>query len=85
MLDEAIEAILNGVSKMFAEFGKKIDKRFNRVEGKLGKVEGRLGKIETEVRYVKDEVRGLKADISDTPSRREFEKLKETVKHHPTV
>lgn len=77
VLDEAVEAILNGVGSMFSEFGKKIDTRFN-------KVETRLDRVETEVRYVKDNVRGLKAEFSNTPSRKEFNKLKNKVKsHHP--
>ena len=47
-------------------------------------VKSRLDKLELETRHVKDEIKGLKADLSNTPSREQFEKLKAKVdKYHP--
>ncbi|KKQ48430.1 MAG: hypothetical protein US68_C0033G0007, partial [Candidatus Shapirobacteria bacterium GW2011_GWE1_38_10] len=39
-------------------------------------VDKRLDKIESDIYFVKQDVRDIKANLSDTPSRREFDKLK---------
>ena len=73
VLDEAVEAILEGIELMFS----KQEKRFE-------KIEGNLSKIKVELSGVKDTVNGLKADLSETHKRREFENLKAKVnKYHP--
>lgn len=77
MLDEAVDAILKGMDKMAGSLRSEMNSRF---EG----VNGRLDKLETEVSHVKDEINGLKGELSDTPSRREFNELKARVdKYHP--
>jgi hypothetical protein len=43
-----------------------------------------IDKLEIEARGIKDDVEGLEADLSDTPSRREFNELKTRIdKYHP--
>lgn len=70
LLDEAVRAILGGIDNMFTEQ----DKRFDGLEAKVDQVKSEL----------KDEIEGLKAELSDTPSRRDMDKLKEKVeRHHP--
>jgi archaellum component FlaC len=79
MLDEAVEAILEGMDKTVGQLRNEMNTRFD-------KVEDRLSNVEVELSHVKDEVKGLKADISTTPSRREFQDLKKRVdKHHPLL
>ena len=48
------------------------------------KVDQRLNKLESGQSYIKNEINGLTAELSDTPSRSEFTKLRTTVDHyHP--
>ena len=80
MLDEAIDAILGGVGSMF----KDLRGRFDGMDKRFDKVDRRLDTLEVGQPYLKDQITGLKADLSDTPSRRQYEKLKTKVdKHHP--
>jgi hypothetical protein len=58
MLDDAVDAILKGMENMFAER----DQRFDNLEAKMDQSNSEL----------KDEINGLKADLSDTPSHKEF-------------
>lgn len=80
MFNEAIDAILEAVGSMFKDLRGRLDgmdKRFD-------KVEGRLDRLEVGQSYLKDQISRLKTDLSDTPSRRQFEKLKARVdKYHP--
>lgn len=77
MLDEVVEAILAGTEGLFNNLRREMNSRFE-------KADRRFDKIEVELRHVKDQVSGLIADLSDTPSRREFEDLKSKVdRHHP--
>ena len=74
MLNDAVDAILNGVDKLVIGL---------RAEMKLG-----FKKLDVKIDYTKneliDEIDGLKADLSDTPTKKEFEGLKRRVyKHHP--
>lgn len=70
---EGIDAILAGVEKMFGEQDKRNEKKFATKED-----------LKREAGFLKDEINGLKADLSNTPSRREFEELKARVdKYHP--
>ena len=80
MLDEVIDAILDGVGSMFKDVRGHLDG----MDTRFDKVEGRLDRLEVGQSYIKDLINGLKADLSDTPSRRQFEKLKARVdKYHP--
>jgi len=72
MLDEAVDAILKGVDALFRQFKGEVDKRFD--------------KVESEINFVKTDVRDIKADLSNTPSRKEFNELKTKVdRYHPQV
>lgn len=76
MLNEAIDAILRGVERMFDRQDKRIDQRFK-------KVDQRFDRLETDVRDVR---RRMIDREMDTPTRKEFDYLKARVdKHHPIV
>ena len=80
MLDEAIDAILEGVGSMFKDLCGRLDG----VDKRFDKVDRRLDRLEVCQSYLKDQINGLKANLSDTPSRREFQELKTKVdKYHP--
>ena len=72
MLNEAIDATLEGVGSIFNDLRGRLDgldKRFD-------KVDRRLDRLEVGQSYLKVQINGLKADLSDAPSRRQFNKLK---------
>ncbi len=82
MVDEAIDAILDGVGSMFRDFRGRLDG----VDKRFDKVDSRLNTLEVGQSHLKDQISGLKADLSDTPSRRVFQELKSKVdRHHPTA
>ena len=72
ILDEAVEAILEGVNKMFQGLEVKMTSRFDQLETKT----------KSNYNELKDEINGLKADLSDTPSRKEFNELKSKGEQH---
>ena len=87
MLDQAVEAILQGFGRLVEE-----TKRELRGEIQIAKKELKAGisgvetSLKTEIRFVKDDINGLTAELSDTPSRKEFNQLKSRVdKYHPTI
>ena len=58
--------------------------RFTKVDKRFASIDKRLAKLEVGQAHIGDQINGLKADLSDTPSRREFEQLKARVdKYHP--
>jgi hypothetical protein len=69
MLNEAVDAILEGMSKMVEGLENKMHSRFDNLEAKVNNNHNDL----------KDEIDGLKADLSTTASRQELEELKEKV------
>ena len=70
MLDDAVVTVLKGMDNLFSKY--------------QGKVDNRLKVIEVELGGVKDEMKGLKEEFSNTPSRREFNTLKQKVdRFHP--
>ena len=76
MLNEAVDAILREVERMFDRQDKRIDQRFK-------KVDQRFDRVETDVRDVR---RRMIDHEVDTPTRMEFSELKARVdKHHPLV
>ncbi|MFV1917445.1 MAG: hypothetical protein ACC618_03135 [Patescibacteria group bacterium] len=80
MLNEAVEAILEGIVRMFKVSDKKYNKRFEKIDKRFDRVEVKLEHSKNEL---KDDIGGLKADLSNVPSRRQFEELKSRVdKHH---
>jgi DNA-binding transcriptional MerR regulator len=49
------------------------------------KLDKRMTQLETHISHVRDDIQGLKAELSDTPSRAEFEELKRKVnRYRPT-
>lgn len=67
---EVTETIIDGVEGMFHKQNKKFDNRFNQ--------------LESDVSHVKNNINNLKADISTTPTRKEFSDLKSRVDtYHP--
>ena len=87
MLDEAIDAILEGVGSMFKDLQMRadgMDKRFDGMHKRFDKVDRRLDTLEVGQAHLKDQLNGLKADLTDTLTRRQFEKLKVRVdRYHP--
>ncbi len=75
------------LTDFYAEFIKpqfyKINLRFEKMDKKMDKgfaeAKRERREIKTELRYVKDEVKGIKADLSDTPTRKEFDQLERKV------
>ena len=79
MLNEAVDAILRGVERMFDLQDKRIDGMDKRIWG----MDTRLARVETDVRDVR---RRMIDHEVDTPTRKEFSDLKARVdKHHPLV
>jgi len=49
------------------------------------KLSGRLEKVEVDVKHLRQGQNELKAELSDTPSRKQFNDLRDKViRHHPT-
>ena len=83
-LDEVVRAILAGTEGLFNELRREMKSGFEKLYKRFDKVEGRLDVLEVGQGHLKDQINGLKADLSDTPSRREFQQLKSKVdRHHP--
>jgi len=86
MLNEAVDAILRGVERMFDLQDKRIDgmdKRIGGMDKRIGGMDTRLARVETDVRDVR---RRMIDHEVDTPTRKEFSELKARVdKHHPLV
>jgi archaellum component FlaC len=49
------------------------------IKPEIGEVRTEIQMVKNELSWVKDEIKGLKADMADTPTRREFEGLKQRV------
>ena len=77
MLKEAVDTILDGMDNLFSRLQDELNDFREEVNINFDKVEVRL-------RGVEDKVKGLKSDLSNTPTRKEFNKLKEKVdRYHP--
>lgn len=72
---DASHTILAGVEKMFEERDAKLDEHGRKLD-EHGK---RLEKIETNATFIRHDINDIKADLSLTPSKKEFSKLKEKV------
>lgn len=73
ILDDAVETILKGIERMFEEQDKRNEKKFATKED-----------LKREASWLRDDINGLKADLSDTPTKKEFNELKGRVdKYHP--
>lgn len=71
-LDEAVDGILEGVTRLLVELAGETNRRFDNVEG-------RLQAIAEELSAVKEQMRASSAKFSPTPSRRESNGLKSGV------
>ena len=74
-LNEFADVILAGMDKIIVE----TRNGFGSVNTRLTKVESRLENVEADIAFIKDDIKGIKADLSDTPSRTEFNQLKNKV------
>jgi len=72
MLNEAVDAILEGMGKLVENLEIKMNSRFDGVETSLER-------LETDIHYVKSEIDGIKGDLASTPSRHEVEELKSKI------
>ncbi|OGM20922.1 hypothetical protein A2714_00330 [Candidatus Woesebacteria bacterium RIFCSPHIGHO2_01_FULL_38_9] len=81
MLDQAVDAILEGISRLVEDTKKELRGEIRDVKVELGDFKS---EVRTELRYVKDEIRGLTVELSDAPSKKEFNELKRRVdKYNP--
>ena len=81
ILDEAVEAILNGVDRLVNGLRAEVKSGFAKVDERFVSLDAKIDQTKYELT---DEIDGLKADLSDTPRRKEFEVLKRRVnKHYP--
>lgn len=70
---DASDTILNGVDVMFKEQDGRDEKKFTTKED-----------LKREVSWLRDDINGLKTDLSDIPTKKEFNELKGRVdKYHP--
>ena len=73
-----------GIADVFDVLRDQMNSRFDDVDKRLSSVESGQRKLDVGQAHLKDQINGLKADLSDTPSRRQFEKLKARVdRYHP--
>ncbi|MDP1710256.1 MAG: hypothetical protein Q8L28_01440 [bacterium] len=68
MLDEAVDAILEGMNNLYT----KHDQRFDKVDKRLDKIEG-------DVYFIKRNVKDIKIELVDIPTKKEFGDLKRKV------
>ena len=74
VLDEAVEAILNGVEKMFGNFCGEMNTKFSKIDERFDKLEAGQKDLQRQIGDLK----------YDTPTQKEFETLKGKVdKYHP--
>lgn len=84
VLDVAVKTILEGMDNLFRDFREEMNAKFAKIDDRFNKVDEGFDRVEVELSAVKNEVKGIKAELSDTPSRREYERLKDRVdKYHP--
>ena len=69
---EATDTILDGVQNMFDEHNKENVKDFTDVKNKIDSLSVKVDDLD-------DTIDGIKADISTTPTRREFNQLKSKI------
>lgn len=83
MLDEAVSAILAGMDNLYERFKGEVDSFKSEMNTRFESMDAKIDQSKNEL---KDDINGLKADLSTTPSRREFDDLKKRVdKHHPLL
>jgi hypothetical protein len=65
---EAVDTILTGMDNIVAGLKDEMKTGFKQVNT-------RLDKVEADVLYMKDDIKGLTADLSDVPTRKEFNEV----------
>ncbi len=84
MLDDAVEAVLDGVGRLFNGLRDEMSSRFAQVGKRFDQMDERFDKLDLGQRHLKGQLKGLKRDSSKFASRRQFEALKRRVdKYHP--
>ena len=74
MLNDAVDTILKGMDNMFSRFQEELDG-----------VKNEVLKNRTEIKGLRNDFHGLLEEYSDTPTRKEFNELKEKVaRFHPS-
>lgn len=80
MLDEAVEAILEGGGKLIEQVKNELRTEISSLRSELkSDIRDTRSELKSEIGFVKDEINGLKAEFSTTPSRKEFEEVKRKV------
>ena len=84
MLDQAVDAILKGMDRLVSQNKEELR---GEIRGSAKEVKEELRKeFRTELGFVRDDIKGLTSELSNTPSRKEFNDLKIRVdKFHPAI
>ncbi len=64
----------------FEDLSVKMDKGFRSLRGDVKNNSEHIKELKSEIGFLKDDVKGIKSDLSDTPSRKEFNQLKTKIK-----
>ncbi len=71
IVEDATDKILKGMDRMFNNFRKEMYQNFATKED-----------LKREIGWVRDDIKGLEADLSNVPTRTEFNQLKARVDKH---
>ena len=73
-VNSAVETLLAGMDNLYKMFKNELEKRLKQ----------ELEPIKNDIVFIKRDIKDIKAELSSTPSRREFNNLKEKVERfHP--
>ncbi|OGM29660.1 hypothetical protein A2801_00620 [Candidatus Woesebacteria bacterium RIFCSPHIGHO2_01_FULL_41_10] len=80
-LDQAVDTILKGVDNLMKELRKEVRQEISEIRKEVNELREEM---KQEFSFVRNDVKGLHAELSDTPSGKEFKDLKAKVyRHHP--
>jgi hypothetical protein len=71
IVEDATDKVLKGMDRMFQEQDKRNDTKFTTKED-----------LNREIGWVRDDIKGLETDLSDIPTKIEFNQLKARVDKH---
>jgi len=74
-LSEAVDTILKAMDRIIEE----TKAMFASQNGYMNKTFATKDDLKREIGWLKDDIKGLTADLSDTPTRKEFNKLQDRV------
>ncbi|MBI2009961.1 MAG: hypothetical protein HYS86_02155 [Candidatus Chisholmbacteria bacterium] len=94
-LMDAVDTIMRGIDgwmekidqrfKKIDQRFKKIDQRFKKIDQRFKKIDQHFDKLKADVLENRRRIDDIKTDLSDTPTRKEFNELKSKVhRFHPT-